>query len=113
MDKHTVHLTDFDKLSAQAVEEHLSYRLAKRVKPYHMAIAQKLVNCAPPTGSIALVHKLEGHTVSADYVTSGDDSNGNYLVLIVRNGTICTIMYTRESQLNPEHLRVNLIRRIG
>jgi len=109
MNKQTIRLADFDKTDKATIAAHLSYRLASRVKPYHQTIAQRMIACAPHTGNVAVVANVNKHTVSADYISNGDDSNGDYLVAIVRNGVTCTIMYTRENQVNVNHLRVNQI----
>lgn len=109
VDNHTIKLNEFDHTDRVTIAAHLSYRLQNRVKPDHRQYAQLLASHAPSVGNVALVCNVERHTVSADYKRSGDDSNGDNLVLIVRNGVQCTIMYCRTNQLNVTHLRVNTI----
>ncbi len=48
MDKHTIKMADFDHTDQVTIAAHLDYRLRSRVKPYHLEIARKLVDCAIP-----------------------------------------------------------------
>lgn len=92
--------------------DHAQERLYSRVKPYHRALAHQLVTLAVAHDSAALVSSVGKHTVSDSYRATGDASNGDNLVLIVRNGTPVTIMYCRTGQVTPAHLRVNEIIRL-
>lgn len=80
---------------------HATQRLLERVKPYHLALADQLMNRAQYVKNAAIVTRASDSTVKCN-----DGSNGQYLVLIVRNGSAVTFMYSRHNQVNCEHLRV-------
>lgn len=88
--------------------KHLDNRLMSRVKPHHLDVADRLINASHNYLSAAIVASVDKVSKSK----SNDGSNGDNLALIVRNGYAVTIMYTRNSQLNLNHLRVDRIVRI-
>jgi hypothetical protein len=90
--------------------DHAIDRLYSRVKPYHLSLARQMVARASGQ-SVAVVSSVGKHTVSNAYRVTGDDSNGDNLVVIVRNNAPVTVMYCRTGQINAEHLRVSEIRR--
>jgi hypothetical protein len=86
----------------QTASAHVSTRLAGRVAPCHRHIADALISQAPRRGNVAIVCHVPT-------VQSRKGSNGDNLVLIVRNGVLVTIMYCRTNQINTNHLRVHRI----
>lgn len=86
---------------------HINGRLLSRVLPDHRTIAQRLVNSAAQYSNAALV-------TSVDPVLRNDWalSNGDHLVVIVRDHYPVTIMYSWYGQLTSEHLRVSQIVRL-
>jgi hypothetical protein len=88
--------------------DHVSSRLYCRVREAHMAIARRMVELASGD-NVALVSPVGCHTVSSAYRATGDTSNGDNLVVIVRGNTPVTIMYCRSRQVNVTHLRVTEI----
>jgi hypothetical protein len=92
--------------------DHANERLYSRVKPYHMVLAHQLVQHAAQVTTGAIVSSVGRHTVSNGYRATGDDSNGDNLVVIVRNHQPVTVMYCRSNQVTPDHLRVSEIVRI-
>jgi hypothetical protein len=110
--KGTIKSDQFNGLDRSVIAAHLAYRLESRVKSYHLETARKLAQHAPMSGNVAVVASVDRHTVSNSYRTSGDDSNGDHLCLIVRNGVQCTIFYVRKNQVNTGHLKVDSIVRL-
>lgn len=86
------------------MSQHATDRLIERVKPDHIALADKLMSRAQYVRNAAIVARASDNTVKCN-----DGSNGQYLVLIVRNGRTVTFMYSRHNQVNCAHLRVDNI----
>jgi hypothetical protein len=91
--------------------DHAIDRLYSRVKPYHLSLARQMVARANGK-SAAIVSSVGKHTVSNAYRVTGDDSNGDNLVVIVRGNAPVTVMYCRTGQLTAQHLRVSEIVRL-
>ncbi len=82
---------------------HCQERLLDRVMPYHRAIAERMIKYSANLDNCAIVVNV------LNKVSTADGSNGNNLVLIVRNSYPVTLMYVRSSQLTKIHLRVDSI----
>lgn len=110
MDNHTVKICDLAKLNDNS---HLDYRLINRIKNSHKAIAERMLRTAQSLhGDYALIYQTESDNVSKA-LSTGDDSNGDCMVIVARNSVPKTIFYRRSSQdMSKAYFNVNVIYRI-
>jgi hypothetical protein len=105
----TIKLEDLPGLSASEAKDHLEYRLASRVKPYHVETVKRLVKLAESSNlpSIAVCLNTGKKSVSQN-VSNGDDSNGEVIVVIARAKHAQTVMYRRAKQdMSREYFHVS------
>ncbi len=86
---------------------HLQERLAERNLAYRPEALTKIARHFGNTSAAVLLARLDNHQGVEGAYRSRQESNGDLVILICRNGEAKTIMYRRSNQpITPEALNV-------
>lgn len=111
MDTSRIALNKLPGLSVEDSRKHLEYRLASRIRAEHTDTVKRMITSARDirADSCAIIVKLAHDTVSSA-LHSGDDSNGDCIVVIARRGNPQTAFYRRSRQnMSTDYFHVDKV----